>query len=162
MRTSVSAIALALGATLVLALIGCNSSSDNALVGASCPTSGVAPSGGSGGMGSPYVMSVGTSYSGSVGYFSSVYYRFQAPSSGHYTGCLAPTAADLQFQLYYDSAGNLGSSYADPCDDQWEGGHERCSTSSVGVPLTGGSYYWLEVFNWGPSADNYTMTATKD
>ena len=146
-----------LAVMVALVVVGaCNKSS----TGASCPDTGVAPSSGTGGSGTPYIISVGTTYQ-SNNLNAGEYFQFTTSSAGNYSGCIGSTAkTDLAYDLY-----TSGISYIATCDDNWEDHpDEKCSTSAAGITLSGSTPYLIYSINWGPiyGGAPYTITVTKD
>lgn len=95
-------------AVLILGIIvvtnGCAGSSEESSSGAT----GETPESGSGTQSDPYVISVGTTYKGSIGAMSTlsgedIWYQFQATVTGFYTGSLTNTSTDLALDFYDNS-----------------------------------------------------------
>jgi len=146
-----------LAVMVALVVVGaCNKSS----TGASCPDTGVAPSSGTGVSGTPYIISVGTTYQ-SNNLNAGEYFQFTTSSAGNYSGCVGTTATtDMAFDLWDLTSATRVLTCNDYTADNPD---ERCSTAASRYPLAGSATYYVQVYDHGPDyGGTFALTVTKD
>jgi hypothetical protein len=104
---------------------------------------------------SPFTITVGQSYTGSVGAGGESFYKFTVTTAGIHTISLTGAARDIGWELFSDSVDSKFFNSINICDSQPAGGSEVCST----ISLTTQTYY-LIVYNNDATAGTYVVTVS--